>query len=289
MFANAYATAATFTKPLVISQLRHDGTCVGGAATFVIVNDEGWFLTAAHIFQEWERLDQSRVRYRKRIADEAAIQADASLLSDQKRKRVRALGAIADEDIKDFSFWWGRDAVKPEDIRVLPGADLAVGRLRPFDAAWVTGYPTFKDPARDLRPGTSLCRLGFPFHEIKPTYDNGRFVLPPGTFPMVFFPNEGLLTRFIEVNAGPPRAAFLETSSPGLRGQSGGPIFDQQGTIWAIQSHTGHLPLGFNPPVPGGRPGQTEHQFLNVGRGAHPQSNVDLLTEAGARHTLSAY
>lgn len=38
---------------------------------------------------------------------------------------------------------------------------------------------------------------------------------------------------------------FIETSTPRLRGQSGGPIFDVNGAIWAIQSQTHHLKLGF--------------------------------------------
>ena len=75
--------------------------------------------------------------------------------------------------------------------------------------------------------------------------------LPAGTFPMVFFPNEGILTRILCGEDGQPR--FIETSNPGLMGQSGGPIFETRGTLWGVQSHTSHLPLGFSPGVPGGR------------------------------------
>ena len=62
--------------------------------------------------------------------------------------------------------------------------------------------------------------------------------------------------------------SFLETSSPGLRGQSGGPIVDTEGTIWAIQSRTIHLPLGFNAKLEKDGREVEEHQFLNVGMGA---------------------
>ena len=107
---------------------------------------------------------------------------------------------------------------------------------------------------------------------------------------MVFFPNEGILTRQLIVDANAPIfMGFLETSSPGLLGQSGGPVFDTQGTVWAIQGHTSPLPLGFSPPVPGGKAGEKEHQFLNVGRGVHPATIVGLLNQANIKHTLSAY
>ena len=82
---------------------------------------------------------------------------------------------------------------------------------------------------------------------------------------------------------------FLETSSPGLMGQSGGPIFDVRGTVWSIQSRTMHLPLGFNPPVPNATRGEVEHQFLNVGWGTHPQTLVGALRGRGVTFALSDY
>jgi len=104
---------------------------------------------------------------------------------------------------------------------------------------------------------------------------------------MVFFPNESILTRILLSPEKQPR--YIETSSPGLMGQSGGPIFDTRGIVWGVQSHTSHLPLGFSPPVPGGQPHQKEHQFLNVGRGVHPAAIVALLKECGIKHSMSDF
>jgi hypothetical protein len=39
------------------------------------------------------------------------------------------------------------------------------------------------------------------------------------------------------------KVKFIETSTPGLRGQSGGPLFDAKGEIWGIQSRTNFLEL----------------------------------------------
>ena len=38
----------------------------------------------------------------------------------------------------------------------------------------------------------------------------------------------------------------IEMSTPGLRGQSGGPLFDPGGKIYGMQSATSHLHLGFD-------------------------------------------
>ena len=75
---------------------------------------------------------------------------------------------------------------------------------------------------------------------------------------------------------------FVETSSPGLKGQSGGPTFDSEGRIWAMQSKTAHYPLEF----PAGQKNQ-EHQFLNVGMGTHAKTIIDFLDSNGVKYNLS--
>ena len=114
-------------------------------------------------------------------------------------------------------------------------------------------YQTLKDPAKNFSPGASLCKLGFPFIEIKPTFDEAtsNFSIPPEMRNLPFFPIEGIYTHDLNVadptGASPFPLTFLETSSPGLRGQSGGPTFDVMGSIWAIQSQTQCLPLALVP------------------------------------------
>jgi hypothetical protein len=178
----------------------------------------------------------------------------------------------------------------------LPAVDLVVARLEPFDPSWVPNYPTFKDPAQGVNVGASLCRLGFPFHSITPEWDQATqmFRLPNGAVPVPFFASEGMVARMIEFVPGPGEPAppfmqgWLETTSPGLRGQSGGPIFDEHGTVWAIQVNTAHYPLGFDPPTPG-RSQDKVHQFLNVGRGVHPQTILGLLNKMKIQYSISPY
>ncbi len=254
----------------------------------MVVNDEGWIVTAAHIFTQGDQLANGKRGLEEYEAKLQAIESEA-IPKKLKGKRTKALGKPDPAWVRDFSFWWGANNVDATDIHLFSEGDLAIARLQPFDGAAISNYPVFKNPIGGIDPGTSLCRLGFPFHVIRPTFDNGTFQLPPGTFPMVFFPNEGILTRIIEIAPGPPvRTAYIETSSAGLRGQSGGPIFDREGVVWGIQSKTAHLPLGFSPPVPGGRPDQKEHQFMNVGLGVHPATITQFFTQKGVKYALSA-
>lgn len=164
--------------------------------------------------------------------------------------------------------------------------DLGVGKLDPFDSTWVKTYPVFKDQTKNFEPGKSLCKLGFPFHQFQPTWEAAteKFMLPPGALPMPRFPIEGIFTRISEVRVeGDEKPAYpiryLETSSPGLLGQSGGPTFDDQATIWAIQAKTSHLPLGF----------VGQNQYFNVGLGVHPDTMFPIFKEAGIAYQLSDY
>ena len=148
-------------------------------------------------------------------------------------------------------------------------------------------FPEFKNPSIDFDVGENLCKLGFPFHTIKPIYDETEniFHLPDGALPIPLFPIEGIFTRTIVMRDGSCSAEFVETSSPGLRGQSGGPTFDAKGRVWAMQSRTKHHPLGFSPAAPDQK--NREHQFLNVGWGTHSNTIVEFLKTANVQFRMS--
>jgi hypothetical protein len=163
--------------------------------------------------------------------------------------------------------------------------DLAAGRVEPFDPSWFPIYPVFKNPS-NLRQGTSLCRLGYPFLPVVCTFDPAANKFALGCPQLAFFPNEGIYTR--EILAGPSQhhkqseIRFIETSSAGLRGQSGGPLFDQNGIVWGIQSTTQSFDLGFNPNLKLTSGKEVEvHQFMNVGWAVHPKTIHEFLTAEG--------
>ena len=117
-----------------------------------------------------------------------------------------------------------------------PDIDLAVVHLKDFDMSGVPEFPTIKDGSKAVDPGSSCYRIGFPFSSIQATFDDASqsFNFPPGSLPLPLFPIEGMLTREIIIRRDPPSPfplQMIETSSPGLKGQSGGPILDTTGTV----------------------------------------------------------
>jgi hypothetical protein len=292
MFADAYEKASTFTHPIVVAARHFDGAVECSLGAFVILNPDGWAITAAHLFTvnlAFQQHSKEIAEYDKQIA---AIEQDNRLSAKQKRQRIRRVKSNP-KWITNSSLWLGQDGIRCKETIILPEADLAAARLEPFEPKAIAGYPVLKDPS-NLRCGTSLCRLGYPFYRIEATYheETGSFELAPGTLPVPRFPIEGIYTRTVVVGKskdGKYEIKFLETSSPGLRGQSGGPIFDTNGTVWAIQSRTMHFPLGFSPKVKKNRHEVEENQFLNVGWGVHPEVIIGFLENNNIKFQLSDY
>ena len=275
MFSEAVSVAAGFTRPVVISSRTAEGACSALIGACVVLNRGGWILTAGHLLDIIAQQQESARKHQGYRGNVVEFQRDLAADKRFRKKGVRTFQRPAGSSVRNHSVWWGVDGVRLIEARVVPAADLALGRLEPFDPASVPRYPVFKDPSRGYGPGRSLCKLGYPFHRIEPVYDEkaNSFTLPPGSVPLPIFPLDGMFTRIVNTRApgsgeGDP-SPFIETSSPSLLGQMGGPVFDSEATVWGIQSHTMHHPLGFRPPVPGGGEGQVEHQFLNTGLAVH--------------------
>ena len=293
MFSKAYEIASYYTQPIIISLRFFDKSIECAIGAFIVLNEAGWIATAEHIWHSKFAFQ----KHQKEIADYEirvqAIEQDSILTEKQKKHKLKQVKSNP-KWITNHSFWWGRDGVTLKDIKGLPQADLLIGRLDPFDKSWIKGYPTIKDPTKKMNPGTSVCKLGFPFHEVKATFDetSSSFKLDPDAVPLPLFPIEGIYTRNLiagKSKDGKFDIKFLETSSPGLRGQSGGPIFDIEGTILAIQSRTHHFLLGFSPKVKRDGKEVEENQFLNAGLGVHTELLVAFLKDNGVSHKLSDY
>ena len=71
MFADAYEKASAYTFPVVISTRTWRGTVNSDLAAFVILNDEGWFATAAHViasFMTWRQHATEIAAYNESVA-----------------------------------------------------------------------------------------------------------------------------------------------------------------------------------------------------------------------------
>ena len=294
MFKKAIGIASRFTFPVVISSRTVKGKCHAMMGACIAVNPEGWILTAAHIIHQIQAKQKQVQLYQDYQRDLAKYERETSTATPHKKGKLHHLTKPGSTTARNHSVWWGVDGVQMVEVVIAPANDLALCRLEPFDADRIQEFPVFKDPAEDYVPGQSLCRIGYSFFDIVPQFDEERnaFLLPEGAVPPPLFAIDGMFARILNAPApGGPKdqmGKFIETTSPGLLGQSGGPIFDPEGRVWALQSHTRHYALGFKPPTPGPVQGQVEHQFLNVGAGVHAEAILALLDQQGVKHQRSS-
>jgi trypsin-like peptidase len=286
MFAAALQTVEKYTLPIIVLQRLLNGEIVPSCGTFVVVNREGWFLTAYHIVQLLQQANANFPLVNEFLKEREGIEKSTALTPNQKRKHIRRLKVDLRWVSSQSTFLGGLPGTFNQ-FHYNPIADLAIGRLESFDPATIQQFPVFKNPSSGMLIGTSLCRLGFPFHQINATFDEttNQFALGPGVLPVPRFPNDGIHTRVVLANSedGKHQAKFLETSSPGLRGQSGGPIFDRNGHVWALQSRTQHLPLGFAPTVKHGN-----KEIMHVGWGSHVEEIIKLFQQHSVSFQLSS-
>ena len=272
MFTQAVRTASGFTYPYIGLRRSSDGEVSASVGAFIVVNSGGWLMTSGHIVSE--------------------------ILDRQKECDALSAGTVAPAErgtlCADHVEIWalpGFTESKPRVVEAMinPLADLALVRLESFDSQVVVAYPVLRDTTScPVDQGMSVCRLGYPFHDIQAGYNSARreFDLAPNAFPVPSFALDGVVSRFHRITSddGSQGATFIETSTPGLRGQSGGPLFDSEGRVCGVQSHTTHLDLGFDAHYSEGEQSIIERQFLNVGAATHVDDIRRILDDAGVAY-----
>ena len=230
--------------PVVVAWRTSRGKMHLGIGAGMVINEQGWFITAGHILKQIIDLEQQ-------------VQVPKS-----SRKGNHAT---------DYASIFGTTNARLKKASVLEEIDLGVGKLEGYVPATGHVFPTLR--VRDVQQGELLCRAGYPFVDsLKPSWSSGRFRFT-NLFPVPMFVNEALVSRFAQLKFG----IWIETSSPGLRGQSGGPLADADGFICGLQVNTHHYPLGFQG---GGR-----NQVLNVGRAVHVATIRNYLDSQSIRYS----
>jgi hypothetical protein len=289
MFGEACERARHYTCPYVGLRRKHDGTVISSVAAFIVVNDRGWCITAKHLFDEIARAEQS-------IVGAAGLDDRISALKSQKggdaKHRNRELGTLEHERRESLSnrveIWaagsdWATRSPRAMDVRLHPVADVATFKLEPFTPPSDQMYPVFRSTA--LTAGVSICRIGFPWHTVEADFANNNFDVKSG-FPAPFFALDGMISRFAsEETPDGAHVTYIQTSTPGLRGQSGGPVFDVEARLCGLQSLTTHFDLGFDAVYQRDGKPQIERQFLNVGQAVHVDDIAKFLDEQGVSYT----
>lgn len=289
MFKDAFEIARKYTHLLVVAMRFYDKTIEGGLGSFIVLNDDGWLITAAHNFGASFAFNQHQVEL-KEYQDKIQKINNNKQLKGGQRKALLNKTKPNKKWLTNFAILLSGKPINIEEYHIYGKHDIAFFRIDKSLIKDQKVFPKIINPDK-IKSGTSLCKLGFPFVVFNPNFNevNNQFELPKDLLPLPLFPIDGLYTRnfLTHENEGGINVKYLETSSPGLKGQSGGPIFDMHGNIYAVQSKTVTLPLGFKGSVKINGKIIEENQFFNVGIGVHPETIKYFLDKHNIKYELA--
>jgi len=276
MFTKAIEIAINYTRPIFSISRNYGSTTIQpGTASLFLINSDGWALTCRHVVNQLDvgaNLARKREDFHRELASRRGTEKEKKLLKELEKKYGYKKNDVFELHNRFMNCVEGN--LKFHTIKSKK-YDIALIKFEDYTQLRCNTFPVFPSDTSSLQPGKMLCRLGFPFPEFtnfayddktdKVTWtDTGKTTSP-------FFPIEGMVTRRL---ADDQEKVFgFEMSTPGLRGQSGGPAFDTEGKVWGVQFATKHLDLNFDVDEEVLRKGIKKHvkdsAFLHVGRCIH--------------------
>lgn len=248
MFEHAIEKMLQFTRPLHTLSRTYGGMLVPGTATFFFVNENGVAVTCKHVLNLIPAADQMNKTWLQFKAERERIPKDSHYRKNLKGLEIKyKYNRETTVQLKN-NFLNCFDQIKEITGHAHPTLDLAILEFKGFTQTYYQSHATFIKDSKKIKQGTYLCRLGFPF----PEYSNYRYNpetddvewTQSGNPNSPVFPMDGIVTRFLgDAQLG---ITGIEMSTPGLRGQSGGPLFNQDGLVYGMQYATNHLYLGFD-------------------------------------------
>ncbi len=287
MFVKAIESVGRFTRAIQSISRNYGSTSIqAGAVTMFFVNSDGWALTCNHVAKQLIAGNQLAAK-RQTFENELASQRGQKKKKQQLRELERKYRYGKNATFELYNRFV--DCIEGPlecELKLHDKLDVALIHFINFTKLLCNSFPAFATNGSDLKQGTFLCRLGFPFVEFTNfAYDSTSNKIDwttTGREDTPRFPIEGMVTRHLADDTG--QVIGFEMSTPGLRGQSGAPAFDSEGRIWGMQYATNHLDLNFdvNQEVMrnGNKKKVRDSAFLHVGYCIH----VDVLKSFMTKH-----
>lgn len=291
MFVESIEKVSLFTRPIHMIMREYNSDIVTpGAATMFFVNELGMAVTCKHVAQIIAKAGAVNNQYSKFKTEKL------SLSNNNKYKRkLRELekkyqyGKNITIQIKNL-FVDCVDKYDSSEIEFHPIYDLAIIKFKGYKKLLYKNHAIFLKDEKLVQQGKYLCRLGYPFPEFSNyKYESEKDDIvwtKEGNPQTPRFPIDGIITRKLS-NKG--KVIGIEISTPGLKGQSGGPLFDTNGVVYGMQSRTHHLHLGFDIKekeiLEGSkRKKVSNHPFLHLGNCVHVNIVKSFLKEKEVKY-----
>ncbi|MFC4262976.1 trypsin-like peptidase domain-containing protein [Ferruginibacter yonginensis] len=249
MFEYAIATASNYTRPINTIIRTYGGKQITtGSSTLFFINDEAVAITCKHVAQMLASSDHINKTFNDFKKERAALPNDGKYKMRLKGLEIK-YNYDADTIIQmKNTFVDCVDSMQGFTTHVHPTADLAIIQFKGFGKKLYNNHAIFLKDSGQIKQGNMLCRLGFPFPEFTNfTFNEAADDIDwshTGVASTPQFPIDGMVTRFLADS--PNEITGIEMSTPGLKGQSGGPLFNKDGIVYGMQFSTKHLHLGFD-------------------------------------------
>jgi len=293
MFQKAIEKILQFTRPLHTISRTYGGLIQPGSSTFFFVNDSGVAITCKHVIDMIPGADHVNSQFQQFKAELNRLPQDGKFkrhlmgLEMKYKYHPEATVQMKNNFLNCF------DRIDQIVCHPHPTLDLAIIEFKGFNQVYYQSHARFINDNSKIQQGKSLCRIGFPFPEFSnfrhnPETDDIEWT-QTGNPNSPSFPIDGIITRFV----GDPNLGItgIEMSTPGLRGQSGGPLFDTEGNVYGMQFATNHLHLGFDVKdaeiiINGKKSRVSNFPFLHVGLCVHVDKIREFLDQHNIKYSL---
>lgn len=286
MFEDTLETISQFTRPIHTITRNYGGLISPGTGTFFFVNEKGVAITCKHIANLILAAENINLAFSKFKSERDLLVRDNKYSRNLKGLELKYKYTNETTVQLKNNFLNCFDSISQIVCHIHPTLDLAILEFKGYNKILYHSHATFIKDSAKIRQGAYLCRLGFPFPEYtnfahNPASDDIEWT-ESGNANSPTFPIDGIITRFLaDTTMG---ITGIEMSTPGLRGQSGGPLFDKDGRIYGMQFATNHLHLGFDIKereiIQEGRKSKvSNYPFLHVGLCVHADKIKEFLRE----------
>ncbi len=249
MFTQAIESAIKFTRPIhTISRTYGTSSIQAGASSLFFVNNDGWALTCGHVGKQIAI--SSKVLARKIVFEKEQLSPPAGKTKKKWKKALEKKHNLTNSETYEMynNFVNCVEGKLDADIKIHKEIDVALIHFKNYSNLLCDTFPKFISDDSFVKPGRSVCRLGYPFAE----FTNYEYIqeedrikwTTEGQRTTPYFPVDGMITRRLLGKEN--KLIGFELSTPGLRGQSGGPAFDVNGRILGMQAATAHLDMNFD-------------------------------------------